>query len=547
MAEDKLSLEILDLREILDIHSIFRRAIIKILIVVDTQISIGDLEGFGVGRIVRLLRNTNVGCSKFRVDIAIRNSLAFSDNPNAAISEARYQGFRYNSVHADGSSVISDYHEIFFFGFQPGNNGAPDDTDVEDPDSLPASDIELRVLRDWMNAGGGVFATGDHHYLGASMCYRIPRVGTMRKWTNLDGVPTIGGNTRIDTNQPATPGQEAGTDVIPNSAERDEFPQPIEWVPDSIFRNGFLTIKRPHPVLCHPEHGPIDVMPDHPHEGCCFEPADIDIAERLDFGDGQQDEYPSHNGSRPEPKIIAYGNTVPDPPFDHQKGEQPPLRFPMISVYDGHKAEIGRVVVDSTWHHWFNLNLDGIETNGDPVHWDKISRYFINIAVWLAEEGVYREHCWWEILRSQLIYPGLELQNSKLDYLERGKILQRHLRATWGPCAVFEFVYINICDIAPNICRLYEIPPLKPSPLPDPCWSCPPWEFIEVAFLGGLVEGTTKYAERTRKAIYAGKKQKYKFHAGDIEKAALRGAAKSLRLASRDIRKSAQRTLKAFG
>ena len=32
------------------------------------------------------------------------------------------------------------------------------------------TDGELKVLAEWMDAGGGVFATGDHAYLGASMC-----------------------------------------------------------------------------------------------------------------------------------------------------------------------------------------------------------------------------------------------------------------------------------------------------------------------------------------------------------------------------------------
>ena len=30
------------------------------------------------------------------------------------------------------------------------------------------------------------------------------------------------------------------------------------------------------------------------------------------------------------------------------------------ATYDGHRADVGRVVCDSTWHHFVNVNLTGI-------------------------------------------------------------------------------------------------------------------------------------------------------------------------------------------
>ncbi|MBK7010681.1 MAG: hypothetical protein IPH36_19660 [Saprospiraceae bacterium] len=51
---------------------------------------------------------------------------------------------------------------------------------VERNGNLPA--LELKALTDFMNAGGGVFATGDHENLGQFMCSEIPRVRSMRKW-----------------------------------------------------------------------------------------------------------------------------------------------------------------------------------------------------------------------------------------------------------------------------------------------------------------------------------------------------------------------------
>ncbi len=60
-----------------------------------------------------------------------------------------------------------------------------------------------------------------------------------------------------------TAAQQAGTAIIPNSVETDEKPQPIEWVAEySYGTSPFFIHKSPHPILCHPTLGPINVMPD---------------------------------------------------------------------------------------------------------------------------------------------------------------------------------------------------------------------------------------------------------------------------------------------
>ena len=76
---------------------------------------------------------------------------------------------------------------------------------------MPASDAELIKLDSWMKSRkGGLFGTGDHDFLGASMCRRIPRLGTMRRWTNADGVPPQFTPDRIDTLRPPTAAFEPG-------------------------------------------------------------------------------------------------------------------------------------------------------------------------------------------------------------------------------------------------------------------------------------------------------------------------------------------------
>lgn len=182
-------------------------------------------------------------------------------------------------------------------------------------------DAELASLAKWMNDGGGLFATGDHSTLGEGLCSRIPRIGTMRAWSNVQGVPPANGETRIDTNRPFTADEIAGTEIIEFDRQGDTLPQNIDWVPWYTHRHFPWTIhRRPHPVLCHPELGPIDVMPDHPHEGVVFDHgaqpdvglAAITLGNSYNFNGVTGEEYPTVGGIRPLPLVIARGRTLAD-------------------------------------------------------------------------------------------------------------------------------------------------------------------------------------------------------------------------------------------
>jgi len=209
----------------------------------------------------------------FHVDVALRSADAFSVVATPTGTNAKYLGFRFDSMLPDGSHVIDHYDEVWCFGVKPHAAFFPptNDADINAATSLPANDTELAVLTTWMNNKGGVFATGDHDFLGAPMCGRIPRIGTMRAWTNAQGVPPINTSRRIDTNRPLTASEMAGRDVIEFDRQSDALPQTIDWVPWVSVRHFYYVQRRPHPVLCHPTLGPINVMPDHPHEGVVFD------------------------------------------------------------------------------------------------------------------------------------------------------------------------------------------------------------------------------------------------------------------------------------
>ena len=265
---------------------------------------------------------------------------------------AGFENFRFNPGSLDG------FDEVWLFGYTP---GAP-----------YLSPQEVQVIEAFMDAGGGVLAMGDHEDLGLGLCGGIKRVRSMRKWWFDSPAPPAGmlrapdstDLTRNDTQQPPLPGSQS-----------DAIAQPIypnyryAW---PYWRPWWRRQKYPHPILCGPR-GAITVFPDHAHEGDCILP---DPAFAGEFPGGVAVE------------VIARGRNV----VGREKGGfviSDPRAFGLLGVWDGHAASggtPGRVVVDATWHHWFNVNLTGLRTAGGDTYAD-ILAVFRNIAIWLAPKG----------------------------------------------------------------------------------------------------------------------------------------------------------------
>ncbi len=422
---------------------------VNILVVVDTNISTDPVDDFGVARVIELIRGARVGCMRFNVDIALRNGDPQTVTASPGPYDPTYRGFRFD-MQSGGIYVVDKYEQIWCFGFKPSNSGSANDAEIDTASAFPASNPELTKLAKWMDERkGGLFGTGDHHFLGASMCRRIPRLGTMRRWTNADGVPPQFTPNRIDTLRPPSPVYEPGAPGGPGDLENtahqgDLVVQPIQWVAWQRAFWPFRFLKRPHPVLCHPILGPINVMPDHAHEGLCVETANIPAANTFNFdGTGPKPEYPpsTSGGAQPLPMIIAYGSTLGDPPYNFYKGPQPTrASFPMISVYDGHQAAVGRVATDSTWHHWMDVNTNQIRT-ANTVDWQKISRYYINLAVWLNPPG-YSTHCFWlDVVASHFHSVGFQEYRENASVFELGASLRHHLTLKYGPCWVTDRIW----------------------------------------------------------------------------------------------------------
>lgn len=460
-----------EMRHYQDWYRYLRKSKLRVLMVIDSGVT-------SINTVYEYMQGKTLGCTQISVKRAVYGygggNVVINDAPGE--DDPHYDNFKFTSKKANGQLILNDFDVMFIFAVSSGG-------------TLPAD--QLATLHEWMNAGHGVFATGDHSTLGERLASKIPRVGTMRKWTVADGVPPGGGVDRIDTNQPdpTNASQMAGVGEVPNSAQSDAYPQPIKALPFKKLRTGpFTQLHYPHEILCHPKYGTINVMPDHPHEGECEKPASINLNASVGFATtvANTDEYPEVGGNRERPRIIATGKNSHQ--YNLAKGEVKEYTFDMISVYDGHKANVGRVVVDSTWHHWFDMNIDGIKAAGGK-NWAKIGRYYLNLAKYLAPKGLYKNRCTLDVLDAQFDYPFIEeyvYDFGRDTIYDIGRSFNESLIRRWGKCGVLKFVMQNICVVRPWLCKLLEkelIPRIELGPV---CLSCPPHELLIDYVLGGI-------------------------------------------------------------
>ncbi|HEY0681984.1 MAG TPA: hypothetical protein VGD45_06620 [Steroidobacter sp.] len=520
-----------------------KRPTVRILVVVDGAVGVDWNYFFGVGKVIEILRkkaphnDSEYKYVRFEVETATRDAAAMG-------GPADYNNFRFDQM-LDAEPLINRFHQIWCFGFHPGNGGDPSDAPIESHPTQ-VSQSELRTLTTWMNERrGGLLAMGDHHFLGATLAWKIPRVRAMRRWTNVDGVPPIngpissnGGPTRYrhDTNQPQSPDQAdpASISEIPDDAQLDGEPLPLQV----RYYGGFM--KRPHPILCTRTHGVMNVLPDHPHEGWVYDDREVQVDIAHDFGGGVAGpDFPNavDGGSRPLPQAIAWAHPWPEPPYEHEKTPTPVTQFAVIGAYDGHRADIGRVVVDSTWHHWFNMNIDGLQIAGGD-NWAKIKSYFRNVAVWLSppaqQYAMLTYAAFWSTGSTLAIegydggMPSWELGESARDILGQ---------------------YVSSCMIYDWIRPLIPIELLErfPKPLPEECLTCPPWPLIEKAVLGGIIKAMLPERDRLVAARQQGKAASVDLQQliNAVNRGAVAGLAELHTRWQRDLEHS-RRSLQAF-
>jgi hypothetical protein len=192
---------------------------------------------------------------------------------------------------------------------------------------------------------------------GFALGHRIPRAGQLRVW---QGPPTNCDSTTLELsdthNTLATDDRGGGTPL----SEDDEFPQHLEELrsPHFLFFYGLDASGQPIQIR---------FFPDHQHEGHVLVPKTFDKF------------WPPRP---PDPEVVASGR---DKRFPNK-----PRIYELVVAYDGDEAGVGRIVADSSFHHFINLNLRKIpsmDAAGNPVPGtplDQIAQFYANLALWLA-------------------------------------------------------------------------------------------------------------------------------------------------------------------
>jgi hypothetical protein len=385
---------------------------------------------FTLSHLIQTLRNST--SPTFTVDTASRGFNAAGNFPNS-LTNPQYINAIVNTVadpnatipgpfHFDDPSIdLSVYDEIWLFsdeGYDGSPIGPQGPPGPVEPGGLTAS--ELTAITNFMQQGGGVFATGDHDGLGSAVGGLIPRVRYMRKWYSTSdispGIPPLtvrnwlgGGPTRQDTLQKSA--TDVGTTFFFDD-QSDDIPQT-------------LTVLEPtHPVI-QGASGVLTVYPDHMHEGEVIAPTGAMLTQTyatdstLSFAGPGFTEFPSIDGYQEQPKILAQDTVGTPGPGGTLVGHITMVGEGMLcennnfsadsspcavrtnnntlAAYDGHTVNVGRIVTDSSFHHFLDLNLLGDPCSDVPVKQKgftasaagmavlkELDAFYVNLATWLA-------------------------------------------------------------------------------------------------------------------------------------------------------------------
>lgn len=242
---------------------------------------------------------------------------------------------------------------------------------IDDQDRL--GDAARTALFARMQAGLGVFATGDHETLGGGLCGDIPRVRQMRYWHRQQQgdryPPAISGAYSAETAMAPLFGHKQD---YANNRDTDLTPKPV-WFANRKLPSGVKSNALVHPLGFHSEIGRIGYLPDHMHEGTCRpvgpNPSDTGSA---------ADDFPEHGRYELVAWTVRRG-------FDAEGIDDVPVVEPIIHCFD-HPTQ-GRVVVDSTFHHFTSSNIRGMrhaEQPGMIGPWTHCKEYPLNIVAWLS-------------------------------------------------------------------------------------------------------------------------------------------------------------------
>lgn len=327
---------------------------------------------FSLGRMIQHLEGHSPAFARFdiRLESRYRNNSFTADNKLHDLLEAE-------------ARAGAPFDQIWFFGIHQINKTSPNVGLGGGTRESELTAEEVTALTTWMeDHQGGVLVTGDHANerppdaisedpnplcpdttrserflsLGRALGRCIPRAGKMRDW---EGDPTADRGHSFNTNVTVS-----GIRIDDPGLQRDRLPQQISL---QLFdENGRpADIGQPHPLFFYRDERSIQFLPDHMHEGAIQVPPNLDdesIWKR------------NTHGFQPQPQIVATG-------IDADRG----TRIGVIAAYDGTAVNVGRIVADSSWHHYFNINLENLMFPGLPDSpADQIGQFYANLAIWLC-------------------------------------------------------------------------------------------------------------------------------------------------------------------
>lgn len=408
----------------------WRRCLVKVLVVTDGGLDFGT-GGFGLSEFLTSFNQLQATTwNNYQITLGHRSFSVASTNP-LVVSQL-------NNFNFQTSVTLSEFDQVWLFGINPGSG---------------LSATELPIVESYMNGGGGLFATGDHGTLGSALCSNIPRVRDMRYWENTSANNDVNevsmtGRRRNDTNRPRV----GDATSLHFDNQSDNIPQTIAV---RTFGSG-----SPHPLLSistsvRPS-GIIDIMPDHPHEGEC-KPETTFTA----------------NGIAVPTQVIAtsfvLGGSTTNGGFGG-KALTDPHCFPSIAVWDGRLANVGRIVVDSTWHHFVNINLNGAGsglTGLTTADFNVIRQYFMNISLWISRRKswwCWRRFIWFELLKdSQVIEASLDRPLEKIESISLadlgsiGALAEEVLASKFNPSFAREFLVDTFESVNPELASTLNI------------------------------------------------------------------------------------------
>jgi len=430
----------------------FGPCVVNVLLVTDGGLDFG-LGPFGLSEFIttfQKLEQQSFSNISYKITLGHRLNATPSQllNPNPFLVNIvnRIPNFNF-----DTSVNLNSFDQIWLFGIDS---------------SVNLDTVEVTKIESYMNGGGGVFATGDHGKLGSALCNQIPRVKDMRYWDHTDSA--LGGENPI--NEVSMSGKRRNDTNRPGSGQflSSYFDNQSDNIPQNIAVRTFGA-GLPHPLLSistsiRPS-GIIDIMPDHPHEGECTQERVFNVINPT-----------TGNTQAVSSQIIATsfvlgGSTT----AFASKGQSDPHCFPSISVFDGRIANVGRIVVDSTWHHFVNVNLTGVGSGLDLTpqagltnsDFDVIQRYYMNIATWMTRKKFML--CWYkwiwihllknsQLIESSLNNPKLGLKEISLSELcSIGMLAKEILSAAFSPAFAHEFMISMIEPSMPELANHLNI------------------------------------------------------------------------------------------